>query len=605
MDAARLQQARDGNEPLPTWKAYSRIDFILLPPTLVPLFQTYLNFPDTVSDHSEIQVNLAIPQSCIHRQNWKPSRDMRSFVESEGWQETDFAHIDWQTFHRHVCERDVNASYKVFCQNFEIMVAEARNRLGLDIPLQQFQGRPVPKIVSRPIHAPLVRPARCGEHHVQVDDAPTVFRQRIRQARRVNTLRHQLMCCIQRDTDTSSSLVAAARDTWQAVRNSTGFPGGFPLFAQREFGLVLPMAIHPDDLLVIDLLNSALQGTLAKWQWQFSKTKRHQYLNYMLSDWQKGGRVHFASIRPSPKPEIALLEVPYPMDVIRHRHHKDGPFVLTCLDSIPDGVAFVQFHNQRRSIIRCQPPHLWLNGPVSGTSAKVKVNLLKPTGSLSEIHGITIQYWSKFWKSEDTAQVDKALDILSDFVPLAPLDQRITLQEVQSALKRIKWDKARGPDSWSPWDLKGMPQPFQIALTSLFNLFVETAQWPVALTQATVAMLSKQDGAFAIEHTRQITILSMIYRVWSRIIARKFINRVNDHLPTSIQGNRPGSSAKWVACYVQTQIEMALYSSTEFNVASLVLTKAYNLLSRPLLRALWGFFGIPAQLFESYHAFFG
>ena len=200
-------------------------------------------------------------------------------------------------------------------------------------------------------------------------------------------------------------------------------------------------------------------------------------------------------------------------------------------------------------------PHLWLDGPISATSAEAKVTLLKPTGSLSEIHGITTSYWQKFRQSDDTAQVDKAQDILSDFIPLSPLDERITLGEVQAALKRIKLDKARGPDSWSPWDLKHMPQPFQIALTSLFNLFVETARWPRPLTKATVAMLSKQDGAFAIEHTRPITIMSMIYRVWSRVIARKYINHIKDHLPSAIQGNRPGSSAKWVASYVQTQVD--------------------------------------------------
>ena len=470
VESALLQQARDGKEPQPTWKSYSRIDFVLLPPTLVPFFQAYQNFPDTVSDHSEVQVNLEVPETRIHRHVWKPCRDMRSFVESEGWQVTDFAEIDWRRFHEQVCNKEVDAAYDTFCKNFEDMVAEARNRLGLDIPLQQFQRRASPKIISRPVHAPLVKPSRHGEQHIQMDDAPTVFRQLVRQARRVNTLRHQLLRCTQRDTVAFSASIEAARNTWQAVRRSTGFPKGFPVFAQQEFGLVLPTVIYPDDLPFIELLNTAMESLLSKWQWQYSKTKKHQYINYMLSDWQKGGRVHFATIRPSPKPEIALLEVPFPMDVIRHRHGKDGPFVLTCLDAILEGLAFVQFLDQRRSIVKRDPPHLWLDGPISATSAKTKVTLLKPTGSLSDIHGITTGYWLSFWQSEDTAQVDKAQEILSDFEPLFSMDERITLGEVQAALKRIKLDKARGPDSWSPWDLKHMPHPFQIALACLFIL---------------------------------------------------------------------------------------------------------------------------------------
>ena len=146
VDSALLQQARDGKEPQPTWKSYSRIDFVLLPPALVPFFQAYQNFPDTVSDHSEVQVNLEVPETRIHRHVWKPCRDMRSFVESEGWQETDFAEIDWRRFHEQVCNKEVDAAYDTFCKNFEDMVAEARNRLGLDIPLQQFQVGPPPKL---------------------------------------------------------------------------------------------------------------------------------------------------------------------------------------------------------------------------------------------------------------------------------------------------------------------------------------------------------------------------------------------------------------------------------------------------------------------------
>ena len=106
-----------------------------------------------------------------------------------------------------------------------------------------------------------------------------------------------------------------------------------------------------------------------------------------------------------------------------------------------------------------------------------------------------------------------------------------------------------------------------------------------------------------VEQTRPITILSMIYRIWSRVVAAKFISHVRPFLPDSIQGNRPGSSSKWVAAYIQTQIEIALHQGTEYNVSSLDLTKAYNLLSRPLLSKLSGVFGVPVQITKAYLGF--
>ena len=51
VDSALLQSSRDGRPPLPTWKSYSRIDYILLPRSLVPYFHLYKNEPDTVSDY--------------------------------------------------------------------------------------------------------------------------------------------------------------------------------------------------------------------------------------------------------------------------------------------------------------------------------------------------------------------------------------------------------------------------------------------------------------------------------------------------------------------------------------------------------------------------
>ena len=84
----------------------------------------------------------------------------------------------------------------------------------------------------------------------------------------------------------------------------------------------------------------------------------------------------------------------------------------------------------------------------------------------------------------------------------------------------------------------------------------------------------------------------MVYRVWSRVIASKYN-----------QGNRPGATSKWVAAYIQTQVELALVGGTEFSAVSLDLTKAYNLLSRPFLKELAPAFEIPSKGSQAYFAF--
>ena len=602
-DSATLQQQRDGFIPRPTWKSYSRIDFILLPPILVAYFKEYINDPDTVSDHSRISITLAIPDDTPQRRNWKTCRDSRSILETPGWKPTFYEDVDWSSFTRKVQEKDVQGAYRLFCINYEQALEKAHCNLDGKTPFRQFRGRADAKVISQPLHPPLVKPPRHNESDFQVDDAPTALRQRIRQARRVNTVKGQLRCALSSDADQAERAMMAARDTWESVFRAPGFHRGFAAFSHHTLGIPLPAVLYPDHVDLVTLLDVAMASHVQSWKWEHHKLKKHRYKNYMEEDWRKGGKTHFASIRPGPKPEIALLEIPFPMEVIRHKHNKQGPFVLTCLNDIPEGVTFLQFGEARRTIVKKDPPFIHLDTPLSAPRARIQVILLKPTGKLSDIHHMATNYWDGFWNSEDRAEPERLEQVLRDFQPITPFDSAIQLEEVTHALKRIKVEKARGPDSWSPWELKNLPYPFVVALTSLFNLFVEQSEWPTVLTLATVAMLSKHDGTFDVSQTRPITILSMVYRVWSRVVASKYIRHVHLLLPSSIQGNRPGASSKWVASYIQTQVELALMQGLEYSVVSLDLTKAYNLLSRPLLKRLAPAFGVPADISKTYFAF--
>ena len=60
-DAAVLQNAIDGKPIEPTWKATTRLDYILIPLQLLPLFIEYDNLSDTISDHARITVSFDTP----------------------------------------------------------------------------------------------------------------------------------------------------------------------------------------------------------------------------------------------------------------------------------------------------------------------------------------------------------------------------------------------------------------------------------------------------------------------------------------------------------------------------------------------------------------
>ena len=557
--AASLQSQRDGKPIQPTWNSLSHIDFILMTPQLIPFFTKYYNEPDTVSDHSLITAQFSIPDSCPMRHVWKTCRDSRSIVCTSGWHEDDHLHIDWQSFHRAVSSRDVDKAYTIFCTNFEIMIGKAHQRTSEDTPIRQFFGRSQPKIVSQPLHAPVVPRARQGDLQTQFDDAPICLRQRIRQARRIKTVIAQLQHVVRLDDAHRRRLAyEAVTQTWVAVVRSTGFRGGFLNFAIQHLGIYLPQWLRVDDLPLLHLLDDLMKSHLQSWKGKVSRKKQHMYTNFMASDWSRGGRIHFNTIRPLPKPEIALLEIPLPFQVTRRKHSKQGPFILRAHEDPPEGIAYVQFGEQRRTVNKVDGRNIYLDAPLTASHADLTVIGMRPTGSLQDIHSMAVDYWKSFWCSEDT-----------------------------------------------PWELRNLPEPFLLALASLLNLFTETASWPKPINQATVSMLSKVDGAFQVEQTRPITILSLVYRVWSRIYAAKFIRHVQGLLPDAIQGNRPGLSSKWLSAHIQFQIESALTSDEGFHLVSLDLTKAYNLLSRAWIRECSPMFGVPDALTEAYLSFLG
>ena len=308
---------------------------------------------------------------------------------------------------------------------------------------------------------------------------------------------------------------------------------------------------------------------------------------------------------PPPKPEIAILEIPYPFQILRRRHAKSGPFWVTGLQDVPEGVVYIQFQNTRRTILEVNGRNIRLDGPIHATSAAVLTTALKPTSKVQDLHDMATSYWSGFWDSEDKTDMDK-IDALLDHAPVIPaFAPSISLQEIKEALSKSKPNKARGPDCWSVAELRLLPDPFLCGLGALFNLILEKGEWPDPVLWASVSMLSKTDETFEIQQTRPITVLSAFYRLWAKIIAKKFLDHIRLWLPDSIQGNRTQSSSRWLSAHLQLQVEKGLCDGNAFHILSLDLTKAYNLLSRGLLQKTSSAFGIPPEGSSAYNNFLG
>ena len=144
------------------------------------------------------------------------------------------------------------------------------------VSVRQFSGRACPRVISQPLHPPLVKPPRQNEPDFQADDAPNALRQRVRQARRVITLKGQLRWSLSSDAEQAERAIMAARNTWQSVLKAPGFPAGFMEFSYQTFGIPLPSVLFPNHATLVDLLDSAMNSHLQKWKWEHSKLRQTQ-----------------------------------------------------------------------------------------------------------------------------------------------------------------------------------------------------------------------------------------------------------------------------------------------------------------------------------------
>ena len=101
------------------------------------------------------------------------------------------------------------------------------------------------------------------------------------------------------------------------------------------------------------------------------------------------------------------------------------------------------------------------------------------------------------------------------------------------AIGRSKHARARGPDNWSNEDLKNLDQELVRELVVLFNGFQDGGDWPSSIKVATVSLLPKEDAVTSLDQTRPVTVLSVVYRLWAKIITTKFLRQVQRYLPDS------------------------------------------------------------------------
>ena len=101
--------------------------------------------------------------------------------------------------------------------------------------------------------------------------------------------------------------------------------------------------------------------------------------------------------------------------------------------------------------------------------------------------------------------------------------------EVEKLLKNLDVNKALGPDNISPYVLKKCASQLAIPLAQLFNTCTDQQVWPKAWKRARVVATHKKKSRTCVENYRPISLLSVVGKIYEKILAKTLTNHLEKH----------------------------------------------------------------------------
>ena len=482
-------------------------------------------------------------------------------------------------------------------------------RYPVDRLSRSYKGRAVPrKLIQTPL-AQTIKTAWNGHYNPPTDGMNIGFRQRTKQLRRIQSL-HQMVMKYHPYHIASTHIVQMQQE-WFAILASTGFPRGFKSWIE-DFPELEPIS---DDIPMPDELHNIIQ--LLRYQLDSEasqinhKNRRHAKYIHQQDLKQYHMQAAFRSIR-EPSPGL-IRQVNAERSYKADKCQSDGSGLITL--TLPEEATFdtrqnLQVDGNLATFIDWNPPELdvMLHNAEAELGPQPQVRQVNPTVDPTDIAQELAQYWEQFWNASEpfSNQNDMNWSSFQNFLKEVPVMQLCEIDMTSLALWKeaitsIRSKTATGVCGWNADELKTLPDCILCDLIKVFQCYTKKG-FPAWFMQARVIPLAKKPHACEPKHSRPITILSLLYRVWSRVVTRQILRQWTDTFPQSITGFLPGRSPTKMLYELQFRLEALAHkqSAQQYGGVTLDLVKAFNLLPRiPCYRALIHF-GLPREIVDQW-----
>ena len=577
-DLQDIANERWGTSVVPTCKHATRKDFLYVSPELQELLTEVVIRHDVWPDHSVLQGYFRMPSFASKSWVWPVPKP-----------------FPWpQEFGSDVCWRN------------ELLPTQAYQQLWHDIETQATLVCPFPVGNAMKGRAHRLRPkqlrtsqngpvklGRDGDFQPQFCGVSVKHAQWVRQVRRLQTF------C--RLMTSSADVVIQVAESWGSILRAKGFEpdfaGWWEINECKTSGAPTQCPIAPPPLHVatamFDSLAKAtrcLESDLMKYSRQYAKYRREQNPNLIFSD-----------IKPSAAPGVDILLQPIRAKVVEI-DEEEGKLVLDkpCAFAeetqiLCDGIPLDIIHHEADAVWVHDFDRVKVGMPLSQTQC---------IGTPQALADLFVSAWKERWMRHADVPIERWNAILAFAKTHIPPGRfqwdPISPAQLAQVIRSKKSRTSAGFDGVTLRDLKSMPPAVLRAFCDMYAVAESTGAWPSQLVDGRVVSLAKVASPSGPSDFQPITIFGLLYRCWSSFHARQALTRLDEVLPATLYGSRPGRHATQIWSRLLWTIEDSFAMDVPLTGAVADLTKAFNFLPRVVVMELAAHMGIPAYVLLSW-----
>ena len=348
-----------------------------------------------------------------------------------------------------------------------------------------------------------------------------------------------------------------------------------------------------------------VDDAVKKWNQQKNACRREM----IQDDLRKGGPKAFKGLKSEGDMFISHFVETKSFVVKPQRWNKGGNAVILVQGPLDDMNPQypIEFHGQSGFVQRIVGDRVWLRTPLVCKSGFDMVITQKSCiGDPVQLEAKAREDWQKLWSRDlenvDEQDWDDAVQFVTALDDCPSCDYRpITEVLWKEMLRGVSNKSARGACAFTPTELRILPWTLIRFLIRIYEYVEATGHWPRMLTWARVVLLRKGDepptDALA---TRPITILSRLYRQWSRIRSIQVLQHIGKLIPPEVSGVAGGTSSDALAAFVSCIIENSLLEEDPRCGLVVDILKCFNQIPRVPLMCLFTKLNLPEEYVRAF-----